>query len=154
MFTFHCYVHIPLLCSHSDPVFEMWLLSGVKPVLRLPPPHRAINLLPNRVLGSVGQHVGEPVEQIARSRDSRFLASCAHDQLVKFWDVSGLPDMEVSDYRRRKKKGRSLRSLSKKAFGTGDDFFSGLAEETGGGGEKEEEEREDGGGEDSDSGSD
>ncbi|KAJ8404553.1 hypothetical protein AAFF_G00338200 [Aldrovandia affinis] len=90
---------------------------------------RAINLLPNRVLGSVGQHVGEPIEQIAHSRDARFLASCAHDQLVKFWDVSGLADMAVSDYRRRKKKGGNLKSLSKKAFGAGDDFFSGLAEE-------------------------
>ncbi|KAJ8266118.1 hypothetical protein GJAV_G00126130 [Gymnothorax javanicus] len=114
---------------------------------------RAINILPNRVLGSVGQHVGEPVEQIARSRDARFLASCAHDQLVKFWDVSGLPDMEVSDYRRRKKKGRKLKSLSKKAFGTSDDFFSGLLEET----EEKEEgegEGEDSGDDDSDSGSD
>ncbi|XP_035291265.1 WD repeat-containing protein 55 isoform X2 [Anguilla anguilla] len=114
---------------------------------------RAINLLPNRVLGSVGQHVGEPVEQIARSRDTRFLASCAHDQLVKFWDISGLPDMGVSDYRRRKKKGKKLKSLSKKAFGTGDDFFSGLMEETE---EKKDEEEEEGddSGDDSDSGSD
>ncbi|XP_061104530.1 WD repeat-containing protein 55 isoform X2 [Conger conger] len=116
---------------------------------------RAVNLLPNRVLGSVGQHVGEPVEQIGRSRDSRFLASCAHDQLVKFWDISSLADMEVSDYRRRKKKGRSLKALSKKAFGTGDDFFSGLAEDTQGGKEgKEEEEGCDSGDDDSDSGSD
>ncbi|KAJ8348319.1 hypothetical protein SKAU_G00269080 [Synaphobranchus kaupii] len=117
---------------------------------------RAINLLPNRVLGSVGQHPGEPVEQIARSRDTRFLASCAHDQLVKFWDVSGLPDMAVSDYRRRKKKGGNLKSLSKKAFGTSDDFFSGLVGETED--KKDEEEEEEGdnddGGDDSDSGSD
>ncbi|KPP69765.1 WD repeat-containing protein 55-like [Scleropages formosus] len=91
---------------------------------------RAINLLPNRVLGSVGQHVGEPIEQIACSRDGHFLASCAHDQLVKFWDISKLPDMVVSDYRQRKKKGRTLKSLSNKAFGTGDDFFMGLVEET------------------------
>ncbi|XP_036381142.1 WD repeat-containing protein 55 [Megalops cyprinoides] len=113
---------------------------------------RAINLLPNRVLGSVGQHVGEPIEQIARSGDAHFLASCAHDQRVKFWDVSGLPDMVVSDYRRRKKKGGSLKSLSGKAFGAGDDFFSGLLEETEEKkGEEEEEEEEDS---DSDSGSD
>ncbi|KAI1902589.1 hypothetical protein AGOR_G00017460 [Albula goreensis] len=116
---------------------------------------RAINVLPNRVLGSVGQHVGEPIEQIARSHDGRFLASSAHDQLVKFWDISGLPKMEVSDYRRRKKKGGSLKSLSKKAFGTGDDFFSGLVEETEKKEQAEEEEEEgDESDDDSDSGSD
>ncbi|XP_006632039.1 WD repeat-containing protein 55 [Lepisosteus oculatus] len=108
---------------------------------------RAINLLPNRVIGSVGQHVGEPIEQIAKSHDRRFLASCAHDQKVKFWDISSLGDMVVSDYRKRKKKGGHLKSLSKKAFGAGDDFFSGLMEESA---PKEEEEEED----DSDSGSD
>lgn len=105
----------------------------------------------------MGQHVGEPVEQIARSHDARFLASCAHDQLVKFWDISALPDMEVSDYRRRKKKGRNLKSLSKKAFGAGDDFFSGLVEETAEKKEQEEEREEEEGddsGDDSDSGSD
>ncbi|XP_023679334.1 WD repeat-containing protein 55 isoform X1 [Paramormyrops kingsleyae] len=111
---------------------------------------RAINLLPNRVLGSVGQHIGEPIEQIARSRDARFLASCAHDQQVKFWDISGLPAMMVSDYRQKKKKSGNLKSLSKKAFGVGDDFFSGLAEET----EVKKEEKEDESEEESDSDSD
>lgn len=111
---------------------------------------RAINLLPNRVLGSVGQHVGEPIEQIARSRDAHFLASCAHDQQVKFWDISGLPAMMVSDYRQKKKKDGNLKSLSKKAFGVGDDFFSGLVEET----EANKEEKEDESKEESDSDSD
>uniref|UniRef100_A0A8C1VPC2 WD repeat-containing protein 55 n=1 Tax=Cyprinus carpio TaxID=7962 RepID=A0A8C1VPC2_CYPCA len=56
---------------------------------------RAVSVLPNRVLGSVGQHLGESIEEIARSRDTRFLASCAHDQLIKFWDISSLPDTRV-----------------------------------------------------------
>ncbi|KAM4611658.1 WD repeat-containing protein 55 [Polymixia lowei] len=110
---------------------------------------RAINLLPNRVIGCIGQHVGEPIEQIARSRDSRFLASSAHDQLVKFWDISSLSSMTVSDYRKRKKKDGRLKSLSKKALG-GNDFFSGLVEETEEKNEEEEDEEED----ESDSGSD
>ncbi|XP_064827672.1 WD repeat-containing protein 55 [Oncorhynchus masou masou] len=109
---------------------------------------RAINLLPNRVLGCIGQHVGEPIEQIARSRDSRFLASCAHDQMIKFWDISSLRDMTVSDYRKRKKKDGNLKSLSKKAYGGGDDFFSGLMEDTEA---KQEEKEEDEGDSDSDS---
>ncbi|XP_066502467.1 WD repeat-containing protein 55 [Hoplias malabaricus] len=87
---------------------------------------RAINILPNRVVGSIGQHVGEPIEAIACSRDMRFIVSSAHDQLIKFWDISSLPNTKISDYRRRKKKDGRLKALSSKAFGGGGDFFSGL----------------------------
>ncbi|XP_051894072.1 WD repeat-containing protein 55 isoform X2 [Pristis pectinata] len=92
---------------------------------------RAVNILPNRVIGSVGQHPGESIEQIAKSREGHFLASCAHDQKVKFWDVSNLHSVIVDDYRKRKKCGK-LKSLSKKAFGygLGSDFFADLAEGT------------------------
>ncbi|KTG38980.1 hypothetical protein cypCar_00028769 [Cyprinus carpio] len=116
----------------------------------------AVSVLPNRVLGSVGQHLGESIEEIARSRDTRFLASCAHDQLIKFWDISSLPDTRVSDYRRRKKKDRRLKALSNKAFDTGQDFFAGLLDSTEENRKKEdeEEEEEEEEEEDSDSGSD
>lgn len=110
-------------------------------------PTRAINLLPNRVIGCIGQHVGEPIEEINKSWDSRFLVSCAHDQLIKFWEISNLQKTTVSDYRKRKKKDGRMKSLTKKALGD-NDFFSGLVEET----EKKEEEEEEE--EDSDSGSD
>ncbi|XP_043077875.1 WD repeat-containing protein 55 [Puntigrus tetrazona] len=117
---------------------------------------RAVSVLPNRVLGSVGQHLGESIEEMARSRDTHFLASCAHDQLVKFWDISSLPDMRVSDYRRKKKKDRRLKALSNKAFDTGQDFFAGLLDSTEEHGKKQEEEEEEEEEEedDSDSGSD
>ncbi|XP_017296756.1 WD repeat-containing protein 55 [Kryptolebias marmoratus] len=111
---------------------------------------RAINLLPNRVIGCIGQHVGEPIEEIATSWDSRFLASCGHDQLIKFWDISSLPKTTVSEYRKRKRKDGRMKSLSKKALGDSD-FFSGLAEETE---KKEEEEQEEDDDSDSGSGSD
>ncbi|KAL2093206.1 hypothetical protein ACEWY4_010518 [Coilia grayii] len=116
---------------------------------------RAINILPNRVVGCVGQHKGEPIEEIARSHDSRFLASSAHDQLVKFWDIGRLSELEVSDYRKRKKKHGKLTSLSKKAVGSGDNFFSGLLDEPNAptkDSTKEEDEDDDD--DDSDSGSD
>ncbi|KAM4564128.1 WD repeat-containing protein 55 [Fundulus diaphanus] len=112
---------------------------------------RAVNLLPNRVIGCIGQHVGEPVEEIAKSWDSRFLLSCGHDQLIKFWDISGLAKLTVNEYRKRKRKDGRMKSLTKKALGD-NDFFSGLVEEP----EKkeEEEEQEEEEEEDSDSGSD
>ncbi|KAG8439105.1 hypothetical protein GDO86_005352 [Hymenochirus boettgeri] len=90
---------------------------------------RAINILPNRVIGSVGQHPGEPIEQLVKSRNGKLLASCAHDQKVKFWDVSSLSSVVVDVYRKRK-KNKPLSALSQKAFGGAEDFFSGLKEET------------------------
>ncbi|XP_051800311.1 WD repeat-containing protein 55 [Acanthochromis polyacanthus] len=99
---------------------------------------RAINLLPNRVIGCIGQHVGEPIEELAKSRDSRFLVSCGHDQLIKFWDISSLPNAKVQEYRKRKRKDGRMKSLTKKALGD-NDFFSGLVEEP----EKKEDEEED-----------
>ncbi|KAM9425636.1 WD repeat-containing protein 55 [Pholidichthys leucotaenia] len=98
---------------------------------------RAVNLFPNRVIGCIGQHVGEPIEEITKCRDSRFLVSCAHDQLIKFWDISSLPSTTVEEYRKRKRKDSRMKSLTKKALGD-NDFFSGLVEET----EKEEEKQE------------
>ncbi|KAM6055293.1 WD repeat-containing protein 55 isoform 1-T1 [Theristicus caerulescens] len=87
---------------------------------------RAVNILPNRVLGCVGQHLGEPIEQLAVAPGGQLLASCAHDQKVKFWDVSALGGLVVDDYRKKKKKGGPLRALSGKAVGSGEDFFADL----------------------------
>ncbi|KAI4884395.1 hypothetical protein NFI96_011239, partial [Prochilodus magdalenae] len=115
---------------------------------------RAISIMPNRVIGSVGQHAGEPIEQIASSRDKRFLASCAHDQLIKFWDISSVSSTVVSDYRRRKKKDRRLKALSSKAFGGGEDFFSGLLDTEESRKTAEAEEDDDDEEDESDSGSD
>ncbi|XP_041820733.1 WD repeat-containing protein 55 [Chelmon rostratus] len=112
---------------------------------------RAVNLLPNRVIGCIGQHVGEPIEELAKSWDSRFLVSSAHDQLIKFWDISSLPNMTVDEYRKRKKKDGRMKSLTKKAHGD-NDFFSGLVEETEKKEDEEAEEEDDS--DDSDSGSD
>lgn len=103
-------------------------------VLTPPLPLRAVSVLPNRVLGCVGQHVGEPIEELASSWDRRLLASSAHDQLIKFWDVSALPGTTVPEYRKRKKKDGRMKALSKKAHGD-NDFYAGLLEEE----EKEEE---------------
>lgn len=90
---------------------------------------RAVNILPNRVLGCVGQHLGEPIEQLAVAPGGQLLASCAHDQKVKFWDISSLGSMVVDEYRKKKKRGGPLKALSSKAAGSGEDFFADLREE-------------------------
>ncbi|XP_072727981.1 WD repeat-containing protein 55 isoform X2 [Ciconia boyciana] len=90
---------------------------------------RAVNILPNRVLGCVGQHLGEPIEQLAVAPGGQLLASCAHDQKVKFWDISALGGLVVDDYRKKKKKGGPLRALSSKAAGSREEFFADLRDE-------------------------
>lgn len=87
-----------------------------------------MNILPNRVVGTVGQHAGEPVEALSLSHCGQFLASSGHDQRLKFWNMAQLRTVVVDDYRRRKKKGGPLRALSSKAWST-DDFFAGLRED-------------------------
>ncbi|GAB5566787.1 WD repeat-containing protein 55 [Prionailurus iriomotensis] len=103
---------------------------------------RAVNILPNRVVGTVGQHAGEPVEKLALSHCGSFLASSGHDQRLKFWNMAELRTVVVDDYRQRKKKGGPLRALSSKAWST-DDFFAGLREEEDSTAQKEGEESED-----------
>nr|XP_006998563.1 WD repeat-containing protein 55 [Peromyscus maniculatus bairdii] len=102
---------------------------------------RAVNILPNRVVGTVGQHAGEPVEALSLSHCGQFLASSGHDQRLKFWNMAQLRTVVVDDYRRRKKKGGPLRALSSKAWST-DDFFAGLREDGEDAKAPEEEEEE------------
>jgi hypothetical protein len=47
-------------------------------------------------MGIVGQHPNEmPVEQMALSRDGKFLASISHDESIRFWDLAyfGKPEL-------------------------------------------------------------
>ena len=64
--------------------------------------HRAVHILPNRFVKTIGEHDDFPVEGMRLSRDGNILASCSHDQTVKFWDVSCLKSVNV-DLTRNKK---------------------------------------------------
>ena len=41
-------------------------------------------MLPNRLLGLVGQHENFPVENMSRSHCGNYVASCSHDQTVSY----------------------------------------------------------------------
>ena len=84
--------------------------------------------MPNRFIGVVGDHSGDlPVENIALSRDKKFLASCSHDQKIKFWNVEPVAKETVNAKEKAKRGDRNkfLKSSNKS------DFFSGLMDDAG-----------------------
>jgi len=46
---------------------------------------RVCGIHPNKFIGAIGEHGEFPVERIKLSKDKRLLASCSHDNTVKFW---------------------------------------------------------------------
>eukprot|EP00455_Lapot_gusevi_P018403 TRINITY_DN2003_c0_g1_i5.p1 TRINITY_DN2003_c0_g1~~TRINITY_DN2003_c0_g1_i5.p1 ORF type:complete len:396 (+),score=105.46 TRINITY_DN2003_c0_g1_i5:58-1245(+) len=51
---------------------------------------RVVAIHPFSLVGVLGEHEEFPIERMAFSRDKNFLASCSHDQTVKFWDARDL----------------------------------------------------------------
>jgi WD40 repeat protein len=49
--------------------------------------HRVVSIHPNQFLGCVGEHGPFPIEKLACSHDQTYLASCSHDESIKFWNV-------------------------------------------------------------------
>ena len=58
---------------------------------------RAVGILPNRFIGVVGEHGEFPIEQIGLSPDGNILASCSHDQKIKFWNVTHFRETALSE---------------------------------------------------------
>lgn len=62
---------------------------------------RVVAIQPNKILGVIGDHEEFPVEGMRGSRDNRLLGSYAHDEIVRFWDISmfadDVPDAEDDD---------------------------------------------------------
>lgn len=81
---------------------------------------RAVHVVPNRFLGVVGEHDEFPVEQIRLSRDKTYIATCSHDQKIKFWNIENVKG-EVID---AQSKPRAKKSKQRERS----DFFDGLNE--------------------------
>ncbi|XP_046550090.1 WD repeat-containing protein 55-like [Haliotis rubra] len=86
---------------------------------------RAVNILPNRFVGVVGEHENFPVEGLCLSHDKTLLASCSHDQKVKFWNIEGLENIKFNERKKAKKSNKNKRLNSSKQ----DNFFSGLVDD-------------------------
>lgn len=105
---------------------------------------RVVHILPNRFMGVIGQHEEFPVESLTLTDDRSLLASCSHDQRIKFWDVSNLPQKSVNPHKKAKK------SNVKKKIGTNKSRGSFFADMMGGGPEGESSKAGEGGDSDSD----
>jgi WD40 repeat protein len=53
---------------------------------------RVISVLPNKILGLVGEHSDMPIERLTMSFDKNMLASSSHDKTVKLWKVDWLTE--------------------------------------------------------------
>ncbi|KAK3099283.1 hypothetical protein FSP39_002018 [Pinctada imbricata] len=86
---------------------------------------RAVNILPNRFLGVVGEHEDFPVENLSLSHDHLYIASCSHDQTIKFWNIDEIKEEKVNTKKKAKRtnKPKAFKSAAK------ENFFAGLAEE-------------------------
>mmetsp|Transcript_4136 Transcript_4136/g.26129 ORF Transcript_4136/g.26129 Transcript_4136/m.26129 type:complete len:323 (+) Transcript_4136:350-1318(+) len=55
---------------------------------------RIVQVLPNKILGVVGEHIDYPIERLGITSDRMVLASTSHDKSVKLWDISFLHEDE------------------------------------------------------------
>ena len=58
---------------------------------------RIVTILPNKMIGVVGEHADFPVERLAISHDRNTLGSASHDNTVKLWDVRFLHEDDEAD---------------------------------------------------------
>lgn len=88
---------------------------------------RAAHLFPHKQLGVVGQH-SLPVEQLDISHDGQYIASCSHDNDVKFWNISYFEEIEnvINVNQKQNKKKDMVNNLPSSTLKNASDFFSGL----------------------------
>ncbi|XP_068224128.1 WD repeat-containing protein 55 homolog [Palaemon carinicauda] len=90
---------------------------------------RAVHLYAHRFVGIVGQHKRFGVENISVSNDGIFLASCAMDDVIRFWNISYLYDVEVDGTLKGHKKHDKGFNLESSKRRNRCDFFSDIPEQ-------------------------
>lgn len=89
---------------------------------------RAAHMFPHRQLGSVGHH-SMPVDRLDIAHDGTYIASCSHNNDVKFWNISYFETIEtIMDVTQKQNKRRDMsNNLPSSTVKNASDFFSGLA---------------------------
>ncbi|XP_068225622.1 WD repeat-containing protein 55-like [Palaemon carinicauda] len=94
--------------------------------------HQAVHLYAHRFVGIVGQHKRFGVENISVSwHDGIFLASCAMDDVIRFWNISYLYDVEVDGTLKGHKKHDKGFNLESSKRRNHCDFFFGYPQKDG-----------------------
>ncbi|KAK6172493.1 hypothetical protein SNE40_016131 [Patella caerulea] len=101
---------------------------------------RAVNILPNSFMGVIGEHDGFPIEGIDLTHDKTLLASCSHDQCVKFWNIQNLENLKIN-------KKKVVKYKSKKLFSRDENFFADINKDVT---QEDDEEEKDGDDDDED----
>ena len=78
---------------------------------------RAVHILPNKFLGTIGEHEDFPIDRICLSHNGCIIGSCSHDQRVKFWNISHLREMNLEE---------ASSSHKEEQEDTSDNFFADL----------------------------
>ncbi|XP_023955247.1 WD repeat-containing protein 55 homolog [Bicyclus anynana] len=88
---------------------------------------RAAHMFPQRQLGVVGQH-SLPVEALDISHDGQYIASCSHDNDVKFWNISYFESIDslIDVNHKNNKRKDMINNLPSSNIKNASDFFSGL----------------------------
>jgi WD repeat-containing protein 55 len=121
---------------------------------------RVVSLHPNKILGVIGDHEDFPVEGLCASREGNLLGSFAHDEVVRFWDISlfteddgeefdedvGEESMQVAGDKAGAAGGAGAgggRKKGRKAAAVGDAAMTGEEEEEDSDDEDDEEDEDD-----------
>ncbi|XP_050695853.1 WD repeat-containing protein 55-like [Eriocheir sinensis] len=89
---------------------------------------RAVQLYPHRFVGIVGQHDYFGVDNISVSHDGTLLASCALEEVVRFWNIEYLYDMDNEESKKGSKKRKRNYNLPSSKRRNRCDFFSDIPE--------------------------
>lgn len=66
---------------------------------------RVIGILPNKLIGVIGDHDGMPIERMQLSSSKKWMGTCSHDSVVRFWDVAYLFEEEEDEDEKMKDNG-------------------------------------------------
>lgn len=121
--------HIDRFAGHPDvihsviPITDRMILTGSEDGNI-----RAVHLYAHRFVGIVGQHKVFGIENMSVSSDGSLLASCSMDDVVRFWNIEYLYDVEVDDRKKGNKKINRGFNLESSKRRNRFEFYSDLPE--------------------------
>jgi WD40 repeat protein len=84
---------------------------------------RIVKIAPHKLLGVIGYHDDFPVERMKFAHDKRILATCSHDNIVRFWETGFLID-NLGDLQEMELEGVAASAQSASGGSSDDDADS------------------------------